>query len=372
MAFRTRVSAKCMPQAVGASSCTRTGTSVRVGFHVCRACLLSTTREARACVHRQPPWHLPAGSGLAVHQVDDRPRRRSSKPDSSSSEPKAIATSPCSPRRVRRLMRTSTDAVSQSASSSSMRNKSRDLPGAARSKGAWRPGEAMRVTSFFGFAHRQLLGHDLGGGGDLVGTLQGQQGPAHAPCPGHRPSTSVCTRVGQTAADATGCSQRCVSGPTACAACSCREAELFGQSLEALRFFERVEVLALHVLDQRHRGRPASSGTSFTSTGTSLRPARRAARKRRSTRDDFVAALGAVAHRAHEDGLHHALALDAFGQLVEASPRPCGCAAGTCRPCRRSSIRRVGGASTPAVGFVLGLGAEQGFQTEAEALGFFS
>ena len=62
----------------------------------------------------------------------------SSRPFSSSSEPKEMATSPCSPRLVRFLMRISTLAVSASDSSSSMRATSRDFSLATRSSGCWR------------------------------------------------------------------------------------------------------------------------------------------------------------------------------------------------------------------------------------------
>jgi hypothetical protein len=57
-----------------------------------------------------------------------------------------------------------------------------------------------------------------------------------------------------------------------------REAEVLDQALQALRFLQRVQVLALDVLDQRHRER------RLIGTGRSapafLQPARCAARQR--------------------------------------------------------------------------------------------
>ena len=43
--------------------------------------------------------------------------------------------------------------------------------------------------------------------------------------------------------------------PTARAACLVRHAEFVGQAVQAARLLERVQVLALDVLDQRHRRR---------------------------------------------------------------------------------------------------------------------
>ena len=70
--------------------------------------------------------------------------------------------------------------------------------------------------------------------------------------------------------------------PTAFAAAVVRQAELVDQPLQALRFLERIEVLALDVLDQRQRRARPGPGTSRTSAGTSRRPACCAARQRRS------------------------------------------------------------------------------------------
>jgi hypothetical protein len=77
-----------------------------------------------------------------------------------------------------------------------------------------------------------------------------------------------------------------VAGGAARAAHSLRgqfvsEPKLLDQALQALGFFQRVEVFALDVFDQRHGG-GGSLGTSRTSTGTLSSPASLAARKRRS------------------------------------------------------------------------------------------
>ena len=61
-----------------------------------------------------------------------------------------------------------------------------------------------------------------------------------------------------------------------------REAELVIRRCNALRFFQRIQVLALDVLDQRHRGGGLVVARRAPAPALSSRPASWAARKRRS------------------------------------------------------------------------------------------
>jgi hypothetical protein len=95
-----------------------------------------------------------------------------------------------------------------------------------------------------------------------------------------------------------------------------RELELGDQALQALRLLQRVQVLALQVLDQRHHrgglvGHLAHQHRHFFEPGQA-RGAHAA-----FAGDDLVAPLGRRADGPHQHRLHHALRLDALGQLVE-------------------------------------------------------
>ena len=61
-----------------------------------------------------------------------------------------------------------------------------------------------------------------------------------------------------------------------------RQPEFVDQPREPVRLLQRIQVLALDVLDQRHRERRLRREPSRTSAGTSFSPARCAARQRRS------------------------------------------------------------------------------------------
>jgi hypothetical protein len=150
-----------------------------------------------------------------------------------------------------------------------------------------------------------------------------------------------------------------------------REPELVHQALQALRLFQRVEVLALDVLDQRHHGGGLVGHLAHQHRHL-VQPGQARGAEAALAGDDFVARAGAGgrAHGPHQDRLHHALALDALGQLVE-------------RALVHARARLVlaglqlgelehGGRALVACGRwrVADLGAEQRFQAEAEALGF--
>src|SRR5215470_13000850 len=91
------------------------------------------------------------------------------------------------------------------------------------------------------------------------------------------------------------------------------EAEFVDESLDAVRFLERIEVFALDVLDERERerrliGNVAHERRDLVEPCTSRRepPA--------LSRDDLEAA---AVDRPDEYRLHDALALDGCGELVE-------------------------------------------------------
>jgi hypothetical protein len=150
------------------------------------------------------------------------------------------------------LTRTSTWAISRSDSSSSTR-ASPDLSGApAGLRGAVRLNSAELARQRLGLAHAELARGHLVGGGDLRRAVQRQQGArvAHVQIAGHQHGLH---RLGQFSRRS-----RLLAAlrlrPTACAACSCVRPNSRTRRLQALRLFQRVEVFALDVLDQRHGG----------------------------------------------------------------------------------------------------------------------
>ncbi len=152
-----------------------------------------------------------------------------------------------------------------------------------------------------------------------------------------------------------------------------REAEFVQQAAHALRLFERVQVFALDVFDQRHDGRVlvghfAHQHRHFLQAGD-LGGAKTAL-----ARDDFVLAGRGLAQRAHKYGLHDALCADRFGQfaqgaLVHARARLvfAGAHLGDGQGGRRTLGLGRGLADVLDGGRVR---AEQGVQSAAQSLGF--
>ncbi len=116
-----------------------------------------------------------------------------------------------------------------------------------------------------------------------------------------------------------------------------REAKLAQQPLQALRLFERIEVFALDVFDQRHGGRRLVGHVAHQHRHR-VQPGQPGRPKAPLAGDDFIhrartahglglpllrlpgsqAALAIVlGQAAHQNRLHDALRLDAFGQLVQ-------------------------------------------------------
>ncbi|MNT30437.1 hypothetical protein D3C72_1662310 [compost metagenome] len=98
-----------------------------------------------------------------------------------------------------------------------------------------------------------------------------------------------------------------------------RKTEVGDQAVNALRFFQGIEVFALDVLDQRH-GR----GGQVVHIAHQHRHFRQAGQLRSAETafagDDFIfdkSAQGVLSDRAHQDRLHQPLRLDRGGQLIQ-------------------------------------------------------
>ena len=149
------------------------------------------------------------------------------------------------------------------------------------------------------------------------------------------------------------------------------QAEFLGQALDAARFLERVEVLALHVLDQRHRRRRLVGHVAHQHRHA-LEAGKAGGADAALAGDDLEAVGGAAIDAAHEHRLHHALDLDALGQLVQAGFVHAGArlvAAGLQlleRQRSRLAVSRAGA----GFGCLPNGRPEQRFEAEPEALGF--
>ena len=223
----------------------------------------------------------------------------------------------------------------------------------------------------FGFTHRQLLGRDLVAGGDLRGAVQRQQcaGMAHVDIARHQHGLHGFGQVEQTQQIA-GRAARAAHGLRGLLV---REAKLANQALQALCFFQRVEVFALDVFDQRH-GRSGLVGHLAHQHGHFRQPSQARGAEAPLARDDFVLARVLSIHQtAHQNRLHDALGLDGFGQLIQRAfvhARARLVHAGH----QLGQWQRAGQARLHGLGlldFFFDLGAEQCFEATAEALGFF-
>ncbi len=142
------------------------------------------------------------------------------------------------------------------------------------------------------------------------------------------------------------------------------ELEFLHQALQALGFFQRVQVFALDVLDQGHH-RSGLVGHGLDQHRHLVQPGQPGGAEAAFASDDLVAP---AVNRPHQDGLHHALALDALGQfvqrtLVHARARLVLAGLQAVQP---QSVRGLVGA-----GRFRDLGAEQGLEAQPQALGFF-
>ena len=98
--------------------------------------------------------------------------------------------------------------------------------------------------------------------------------------------------------------------------------------MQALRFFERVQIFALHVFNQRHRSGSLVRHIAHQH-GHLLQTSQACGAEPAFTRDDFIQRLGAagglqslrlcLAELAHQQRLHDALRLNAFGQFVQSA-----------------------------------------------------
>ncbi len=97
------------------------------------------------------------------------------------------------------------------------------------------------------------------------------------------------------------------------------EPKLFDQALQTLGFFQRVEVFALNVFDERH-GRCRFVGHVAHQHRHALQARQLAGPKAPFARDDLVLArVLTVLQLAHQNRLHDALGLDGFGQFVQSA-----------------------------------------------------
>ncbi len=96
------------------------------------------------------------------------------------------------------------------------------------------------------------------------------------------------------------------------------DAELGDQPIQCARFFQRIEILALDVLDERHRDSGiVGHATDDGGNGLQARDLRR--EPAALTGNDLVAGCTGCSsgQRPHDDGLDHALVADGDGQFLQ-------------------------------------------------------
>ena len=95
------------------------------------------------------------------------------------------------------------------------------------------------------------------------------------------------------------------------------QAKLFDQALQALGFFQGVQVFALDVFNQRHGGGRLIRHIAHQH-GHRVQPRQARGAKAALARNDFVfAGVLALGQLADQDRLHDALRFDALGQFVQ-------------------------------------------------------
>ncbi len=133
----------------------------------------------------------------------------------------------------------------------------------------------------FGFAHREVLRHDVPRDAQLrglVGEAEQRAGMSHR----ERTRRQVLADlVGQPQQPDVVGNRRSIL-PDRLGDLFLGQAEIVGEAAVCLRFLDGIEILALDVLDRALPRRSRSSGMSRTTTGTFSRPARCDARHRRS------------------------------------------------------------------------------------------
>ena len=153
-----------------------------------------------------------------------------------------------------------------------------------------------------------------------------------------------------------------------------RQAKFLDQTRQALRLFQRVQVFALNVFDQRHGG-GGFIGHIAHQHRHFCQPGQTRGTEAPLARDDFVlAGVLALGQLAHQNWLHDALSLDALGQLIQRTF--VHARAWLVLACHHHIQRQRAGHTALHAGhglfFFADFGAQQGFQTASQALGFLS
>ena len=139
------------------------------------------------------------------------------------------------------------------------------------------------------------------------------------------------------------------------------------QALQSLGLFQRIEVFALHVFDQRHGGCGMVVHCAYQH-GRRLQAGQVCSSEPPFAGNDLVfPGVGAIRQLAHEDRLHDALRLDAFGQFVQcAFVHACAGLVHARHHLRQRQFRRCGIQRCVAAR-LCGARTQQGFQPASEA-----
>src|SRR5687767_12058763 len=99
-----------------------------------------------------------------------------------------------------------------------------------------------------------------------------------------------------------------------------RHFELADEPFECARFFERVQIFPLDILDQRH-GDGCFISYATNERGNLMQTGQLRSAPAPLSGDDFVAAwllgAGGVVERPHDDGLYQTLRLNRVGELLQ-------------------------------------------------------
>ena len=96
-----------------------------------------------------------------------------------------------------------------------------------------------------------------------------------------------------------------------------RHAKFLDQALQPLRLFQRIQVFALHILDERHGGGGLVRHVAHQHRDR-IQPGQPGGTETAFASDDFILTrVRAGSQAANQDRLHDALRLDALSQFVQ-------------------------------------------------------